>query len=186
MIDAAVRRVSLRGLTAGVLLLFLVATVATGVSILAANRVTVAQLVDRRIDVVGDLLLERDGDGGTAPIPTRTLLARIVGLSAQRDTGDVGLLLLDPAGRALGGNIRLRHDLPLGRSDLRARDGIVGLSHGRALVRDAGAGRRLVIVAETELRIDHPDRTGRRDRLFAAGRAADRRSAPRGRCDHRR
>ena len=140
MIDAAVRRVSLRGLTAGVLLLFLVATVATGVSILAANRVTVAQLVDRRIDVVGDLLLERDGDGGTAPIPTRTLLARIVGLSAQRDTGDVGLLLLDPAGRALGGNIRLRHDLPLGRSDLRARDGIVGLSHGRALVRDAGAG----------------------------------------------
>ncbi|BCI71920.1 HAMP domain protein [Sphingomonas sp. S17] len=166
MIDAAVRRVSLRGLTAGVLLLFLVATVATGVSILAANRVTVAQLVDRRIDVVGDLLLERDGDGGTAPIPTRTLLARIVGLSAQRDTGDVGLLLLDPAGRALGGNIRLRHDLPLGRSDLRARDGIVGLSHGRALVRDAGAGRRLVIVAETE---PFDDYRTQRTRIYLIG-----------------
>lgn len=164
MIDAALRRVSLRGLTAWVLALFLIATIATGVSIIAANRVTVARLVDRRIDVVGDLLLEREGRA--EPVPTPALLARIATLSGQRDTGDIGVLLLDPAGRPLGGNIRLRHALPLGRSDLRARAGIAGLSHGRALVRDAGAGRRLVIVAETE---PFDDYRTQRTRIYLIG-----------------
>lgn len=164
MIDAALRRVSLRGLTAWVLALFLIATIATGVSIIAANRVTVARLVDRRIDVVGDLLLERAGPAG--PVPTPALLTRIATLAGQRDTGDIGVLLLDPAGRPLGGNIRLRHALPLGRSDLRARAGIAGLSHGRALVRDAGAGRRLVIVAETE---PFDDYRTQRTRIYLIG-----------------
>lgn len=164
MIDAALRRVSLRGLTAWVLALFLIATIATGVSIIAANRVTVARLVDRRIDVVGDLLLEREDRA--EPVPTPVLLARIATLSGQRDTGDIGVLLLDAAGQPLGGNIRLRHALPLGRSDLRARAGIAGLSHGRALVRDAGAGRRLVIVAETE---PFDDYRTQRTRIYLIG-----------------
>ena len=148
MIERAIRRLSLRGLTIGILLLFLAATIGTGVTILTANRIAVARLADGRIDVVGDLLLERDAGEGT--IDTPTLLARIVTLSHQRDTGDIGVQLSDAAGRRLGGNITLRRILPPGRSDLRARDGIIGLSHGRALVRDAGEGRRLTIAAETE------------------------------------
>ncbi|WP_343526060.1 HAMP domain-containing sensor histidine kinase [Sphingomonas sp.] len=148
MIERAIRRLSLRGLTIGVLLLFLVATIGTGVTILTANRIAVARLADRRIDVVGDLLLERDA--GEGMIDTPTLLARIATLSRQRDTGDIGVLLSDAAGRRLGGNIVLRRMLPPGRSDLRAHDGIIGLSHGRALVRQAGNGRWLTIAAETE------------------------------------
>jgi signal transduction histidine kinase len=148
MIRRAIRRLSLRGLTVAMLALFLVAVVATGLSVLAANRLTVAQLVDRRIEVIADLVLEPERAG--AVLATPQLLARIARVSGQRDTGDVGLLLLDPVGRTLSGNITLRRRLPLGRSELRQRDGIVGLSHGRALVRDAGAGRRLVVVAETE------------------------------------
>ena len=148
MIERAIRRLSLRGLTAGVLVLFLIATIATGVSILAANRVTVAQLVDRRVEAIADLVLERDAGEGLPA--TATLLARITAVSRERDTGDIGLLLTGPGGMRLGGNIRLSRPLPLGRSDLRQRDGIIGLSHGRALVRDAGAGRRLTVVAETE------------------------------------
>lgn len=148
MIQGAIRRLSLRGLTIAVLALFLIATVATGFAILAANRVTVARAVDRRIAVVADLVLERDA--GEVHLPTPLLLDRIATLSGQRDTGDVGLLLLGANGRRLGGNIAPRFALPMGRSDLRQRDGIIGLSHGRALVRDAGEGRRLAVVAETE------------------------------------
>ncbi|MET4897875.1 ATP-binding protein [Sphingomonadaceae bacterium jetA1] len=164
MIVRLLGRISLRRLTAGLLILFLVATVATGLSIHAATRVAVVQLVDRRIDMAGDLVLERDTGEGV--IPTATLLARIAMLSQQRDTGDIGLLLLDPAGRPLGGNITLRHALPMGRSDLRQRDGIAGLSHGRAMVREAGAGRRLAVVAETEP-FDHYRTT--RTRIYLIG-----------------
>ncbi len=164
MIERAIRRLSLRGLTAGVVALFLVATIATGVSILAANRVTVAQLVDRRIDAISDVVLERDpGEGLPA---TATLLARIAALSRERDTGDIGLLLTGPDAARLGGNIRLNRPLPIGRSDLRQRDGIIGLSHGRALVRDAGAGRRLTVVAETE---PFDSYRGTRTRIFLIG-----------------
>lgn len=148
MIERTIRRMSLPRLTACVLILFLIATIGTGMSILAANRVTVARLVDQRIEAIGDLVLEREA--GQAMVPTAELLARITRLSQQRDTGDVGLALLDSAGQPLGGNITLRRRLPLGGSDLREGDGIVGLSHGRALVREAGAGRRLAVIAETE------------------------------------
>ncbi len=164
MIERAIRRLSLRGLTAGVVVLFLIATITTGVSILAANRVTVAQLVDRRIDAISDVVLERDpGEGLPA---TATLLARIGALSRERDTGDIGLLLTGPDATRLGGNIRLNRPLPIGRSDLRQRDGIIGLSHGRALVRDAGAGRRLTVVAETE---PFDSYRGTRTRIFLIG-----------------
>jgi len=148
MIARVIRRLSLRGLTLAVLALFLIATIATGLSILAANRVTVAQLVDRRIAAIADVVLERDAGEGVPA--TATLLARMAQLAGERDTGDVGLVLQGADGRVLGGNIRLRRLLPPGLSDLRTRDGITGLSRGRALVRDAGTGRRLTVVAETE------------------------------------
>ncbi len=148
MTARAIRRISLPGLTLAVLALFLIATVATGISVLATNRMTVAHLVDRRVDAIADLVLERDPGEGLPG--TDILLARIDALSRQRDTGDVGLALTRADGQWLGGNIRLRRRLPSGRSDLRTDDGIIGLSHGRALVRDAGAGRRLIVVAETE------------------------------------
>ncbi|MGC8160147.1 hypothetical protein ACP3WZ_26850, partial [Salmonella enterica] len=72
------------------------------------------------------LVLERDA--GETRLPTPLLLARIATLSGQRDTGDIGLLLLGADGRRLGGNIAPRFALPMGRSDLRQRDGIIGLS----------------------------------------------------------
>ncbi len=116
MIERAIRRLSLRGLTAGVVALFLIATITTGVSILAANRVTVAQLVDRRIDAISDVVLERDpGEGLPA---TATLLARIGALSRERDTGDIGLLLTGPMRRGWA-QYPLNRPLPIGRSDLR-------------------------------------------------------------------
>lgn len=148
MMGRAIRRISLPGLTLAVLALFLIVTVATGIAVLAANRVTVVQLVDRRVDAIADVVLERDPGEGLPG--TDILLARIDALSRQRDTGDVGLALTRADGTWAGGNIRLRRPLAPGRSDLRAEDGIIGLSHGRALVRDAGAGRRLTVVAETE------------------------------------
>lgn len=148
MMGRAIRRISLPGLTLAVLALFLIVTVATGIAVLAANRVAVVQLVDRRVDAIADVVLERDP--GESQPGTDILLARIDALSRQRDTGDVGLALTRADGTWAGGNIRLRRPLAPGRSDLRAEDGIIGLSHGRALVRDAGAGRRLTVVAETE------------------------------------
>lgn len=140
-----VGRGSLRTLTAAFLALFLATVLATGVATYSASRAAIVRLIDRRIVTVSDEL-----DDGLRPGDARELLARIDRLSRTRDTGDIGLELRDATGRRLGGNVALGRNLPPGFSTLRHRDGIAGLSEGRALVRDLGGGLVLTVVAETE------------------------------------
>lgn len=136
---------SLRALTIAFLLVFSLATALTGYATHQASRRAIDALVDRRIEAVADAVLE-----GVAPGDARVLVARIADLAGRRETGDLGFELIDRAGRRLGGNVALPRRLARGFSGLRGDDRIVGLSAGRALVRDAGRGLRLTVVAETE------------------------------------
>jgi signal transduction histidine kinase len=150
---------SLRSLTSVFLLAFLVATLGTGFVIHRATDLTVERLVDRRIAAVSDTI----DDAG----PDRSAVLRhIERLSHERDTGDIGFVLLDAAGRRLGGNVAIRRRLPEGFSALRDDDRIAGLSAGRALVRPIGGGLTLVTIAETEP-FDHY--TSARDRIYLIG-----------------
>ncbi len=136
---------SLRALTAAFLLVFLVATLGTGIAIYSATLRTIERLVDRRILTVNHEVGGARGDRRPADI-----FRRIDAATRQRDTGDIGFLLLDAQGRSLGGNIVLPRRLPLGFSTIEADDRIAGLSAGRALVREVGEGMTLTTVAETE------------------------------------
>lgn len=140
---------SLRALALVFLLVFLTTTIATGIGLLAATRATIAHLVDQRIASESDLLAPR-GD-----VPERTqLVARIAELTHDRDTGDLGIILVGADGRQIAGNVRITRPLPLGYSNLGQNDGIEGLTHGRALVRDIGDRLQLTVAAETEP-VDH-------------------------------
>ncbi|SEM99984.1 Signal transduction histidine kinase [Sphingomonas gellani] len=136
---------SLRTLTVAFLALFALATGLTGYATYTTARRTIAMLVDRRIAAVADTVLE-----DVAPGDRATILARIDTLSRRRDTGDIGFELIDPRGTWLGGNVALPRRPPVGLSTLHGTDRIAGLSTGRALVRDAGHGLRLAVIAETE------------------------------------
>ncbi len=136
---------SLRTLTLAFLLAFLVVTLGTGFAIYSVTLRTIERLVDRRIQAVFDEIAGAFGDRSP-----EELVRRINAATRQRDTGDIGFLLLDADGHALGGNIRMPRRLPLGFSTLHGRDRIIGLSAGRALVRDVGGGMTLTTVAETE------------------------------------
>ncbi|WP_380786777.1 sensor histidine kinase [Sphingomonas sp. R86521] len=150
---------SLRSLTAVFLLTFLLATLGTGFAIHHATLSTIERLVDRRIAAVNDGVAD-------AAHSRRELLDRIDLATRQRDTGDIGFVLLDEKGRRVGGNVALRRQLPLGFSTLRDDDRIVGLSAGRALVRRIGGGMTLVTIAETEP-FDHYN--AKRDRIYLIG-----------------
>ncbi|TCP33143.1 HAMP domain-containing sensor histidine kinase [Sphingomonas sp. BK235] len=136
---------SLRALT----LFFLTAfAAATAMAVYLTDRAAQAALVsavDRRIEQVADAMLSE-----VTPGDARAILRRIHGFAARRDTGDIGFELEDARGHRLGGNVVIGRVLPLGDTTLRARDGIPGLSAGRAQTRDAGGGLRLITVAETE------------------------------------
>ncbi|HXH16184.1 MAG TPA: ATP-binding protein [Sphingomonas sp.] len=136
---------SLRALTAAFLLTFVIATLGTGYAIHAVTVRTIERLVDRRILVVNDDVAGLPGDRRPADI-----FRRIDAAIRQRDTGDIGFLLLDAQGHRLGGNITLPRRLPLGFSTIEREDRIAGLSEGRALVRDVGNGMTLTTIAETE------------------------------------
>jgi signal transduction histidine kinase len=136
---------SLRGLTAAFLLAFLAITATTGIGIYILTQQIVDDLVDQRIkDESGDLVAS-----GAAVVPV-ALAGRIDALTKSRDTGDLGVELVDGAGRRIAGNVIFNRSLPLGFSALGKGDGIEGLSNGRALVRDLGGGLRLTVAAETE------------------------------------
>lgn len=136
---------SLRGLTIAFLALFLTVTVVAGLGTFFATLANINALVDKRIESESRAL---------APPGQRVdraeLERRIEALGNERDTGDLGLLLIDARGRWLAGNIRLNRDPPPGFSAVGRRDRIVGLTHGRAYVRDVAPGLRLVVIAETE------------------------------------
>ncbi|MEG3085247.1 ATP-binding protein [Sphingomonas sp. PB2P12] len=136
---------SLRALTLAFLIAFLIATIGTGIAIHTATQQTIERLVDRRIEVVSDEVAGTSGDRSPEEI-----VRRINAATGQRDTGDIGLLLLDTDGRRLGGNIALKRRLPIGFSTVALKDRIEGLSAGRALVRDVGRGMTLATIAETE------------------------------------
>ena len=136
---------SLKALTILFLSLFLIATIATGAIGFIATRSTIVQLVNKRLAGEADELAGRDGK-----VPAATIAARIVSEARSRDSADLGMLLTDSTGRVLAGNIRLSRALPLGYSSLRSTDGIVGLTQGRALVREIDGGYRLTVIGETE------------------------------------
>ena len=152
---------SLRQLTLILLALFLVAVAGTGVGIYSATRATIAGLVDRRIEAAADAVA---GDDGRVAIPV--MVRRIALLNRRRDTGDIGLLLVDRAGRRLAGNLDVKKIPTEGLSSLHRHDGIVGLTAGRALVRPLPGGGSLVAVAETEP-FDHF--RGPRTRIYLIG-----------------
>ncbi|HEX7858557.1 MAG TPA: HAMP domain-containing sensor histidine kinase [Sphingobium sp.] len=157
-------RYSLRSLTLVFLLLFLLATVLTGIAIHSASITTIRQLVDQRVMQVS-LAVAPEGE---RPDPS-LLIHSIDDLAAQRDTGDLGFVLLDPGGRQIGGNMHLPHVLPPGQSSVDVQDNIKGLSRGRALVRDIPGGLRLIIVAKTE---PFDDYESARTRIYLIGLAS--------------
>ena len=134
-------------LTALFLLLFFLAVLLTGIATYTVTGLTITRLVDRRIAAISDVVA---GDHDGRPDPVFAMAARIARFSRERDTGDVGFLLVNAQRQMLAGNVRLRQLPPSGFSTLRTGDGIPGLTHGRALVRAVGDGMTLVTVAETE------------------------------------
>ncbi|MES2421950.1 MAG: ATP-binding protein [Pseudomonadota bacterium] len=152
---------SLRTLTGAFLLAFLVATIGTGVAIHGITLRTIERLVDRRILVVSDAIAGVPGDRRPHDV-----FRRIDAAMRERDTGDIGLLLVDANGRRLGGNIALSRRLPLGFSTIARDDRIAGLSAGRALVRTVGGGMTLTTVAETE---PFDDYNAARTRIYLVG-----------------
>lgn len=136
---------SLRTLTLAFLLAFLVATIGTGFAIHGITLQTIERLVDRRIVVVSDAIAGVPGERRQADV-----FRRMDAAMRERDTGDIGLLLVDASGRPLAGNIALSRRLPPGFSTIARDEGIAGLTAGRALVRDVGSGMTLTTVAETE------------------------------------
>jgi len=140
---------SLRALTLIFVAAFLLVTAGTGVAIYAATHRAIERLVDQRIAGAADAV-GGPPESGAAPLPTAELLRRLALLARERDTGDIGTVLIDGEGRRIGGNVTLRRPLPLGAVSLQARDGIKGLTAGRAFTRAVGGGRRLTLIAETE------------------------------------
>ncbi|WP_394658142.1 ATP-binding protein [uncultured Novosphingobium sp.] len=136
---------SLRGLTAVFLALFLATTVLAAAGTYWATRSTIRTLVDRRI---ASESLELAPPG--ARLSRAELMRRMIDVAKQRDTADLGLLLIDPSGRAIIGNTHLTRPVPIGFSSLDDEDSIEGLSAGRIYVRDVGAGMRLAVFGETE------------------------------------
>lgn len=136
---------SLRSLTLAFLCLFLAITTLSGFALHSATQVTLHRLADERIASVSALLAPKE-----APSGQQDIARRIAELSSTRDTGDLGMVLTDRAGRKLAGNVRLIRQLPPGYSFMTVDDRIQGLTNGRALVRDIGNGLRLTVFAETE------------------------------------
>jgi signal transduction histidine kinase len=136
---------SLRRLTIAFLSMFGVATAATGYGLYTASFNARVTLVDRRIATAAAALLSEAPAGNP-----RAILARIASFTAKRENGDIGFELEDATGRRLGGNVVVTRPLPPGLTSLHLRDGIAGLTNGRAERRDAGAGLRLITVIETE------------------------------------
>jgi signal transduction histidine kinase len=152
---------SLRGLTVAFLALFLTVTIAAGTATFLGTRSAIDELVERRIEKESLALVP-----ARTVVDTNRLARRIGDLTRQRDTGDLGLLLLGSKGQPIAGNVGLSRRLPLGFSGLDASDHIKGLSAGRVLVRDIGKGNRLAVFAETEP-VDHY--FAARARIYLAG-----------------
>lgn len=108
--------------------------------------------IDRQVDK----RLERESAELLVGNPDLTLLGlRIAAESHRRDSGDIGFLLVDAGGSRLAGNMAPARPLPPGVSTLDHESGILGLSHGRALVQRLPSGATLSLAAESEPIDDH-------------------------------
>lgn len=136
---------SLTVLTGSFAALFVTVTGIAGIVLYASTHAALVDLAKTRIASVSASIAPDD-----AAVAAGQVAARIVDLSDDRDTGDLGMVLLDRKGRQIAGNIRLARPLPIGFSVLSAADGIPGLTGGRALVRALPHGLRLIVIAETE------------------------------------
>jgi len=127
------------------LALFLLATILTGIATYSASLDTIREIVDQRVTRVSLAIAPERRELGRAP-----LIGRVETLGKQRDTGDIGVVLLDPSGRQVAGNMHIPRLLPPGLSTVDVRDNIKGLTKGRALVRAIPGGFKLIVTAETE------------------------------------
>jgi len=127
------------------LALFLLATILTGIATYSASLDTIREIVDQRVTRISLALAPAEREFERSP-----LIERVETLGKQRDTGDIGVVLLDPSGRQVAGNMHIPRLLPPGLSTVDVRDNIKGLTKGRALVRAIPGGFRLIVTAETE------------------------------------
>jgi signal transduction histidine kinase len=138
---------SLRTIAIAFIAAMSLATLATGATVYLALVEVINRQVDKRLEGEAAELL--------AGAPSGSVLARRIGDEAgRRDSGDIGFVLRDAAGRQLAGNIALSGALPLGTGSIGRRADIPGLTHGRVLVRSLPGDGTLTLVAESEP-IDH-------------------------------
>lgn len=135
------------------------ATLLTAGAVYFALLGAIDRQVDKRLGLEAAELLEGNPD---QPL----LMGRITDEMRHRDSADLGFLLVGPNGRRLAGNITPGLDLPPGYSTVGRRHGIVGLTHGRALVTALPDGGTLALVAESEPIDNH---NGQRVRILVAG-----------------
>lgn len=154
---------SLRLMTITIVAVLAMGVSTAGVLTFATTLDTIRRLVDARIEAAADAVVTPDTGGDRD-----ALLRRIATLSARRDYGDIGFELEDGAGRWLGGNVAIATRQRTGFSDISHNAGIVGVTHGRALVVPAGTNLRLTVIAETEP-FDGYDRTRQMIYLSAFG-----------------
>ena len=134
---------SLRALVIASTTAFVVATTGTGIAVYLVTKTTIQHIVDQRLATTSNVVANgRNVSAGE-------MLRRIDAMAGDRNTGDIGFVLLDHTGRPLGGSVDLARSLPLGYSSIDRKDGIPGLTKGRALVREVN-DYRLVTIAETE------------------------------------
>lgn len=153
---------SLRALTLAFLFFFLCATLATAFGIYFATLGTIDHMVVQRVTSASMMI----APPGESVSPSR-IGTRIMKASRDRDTGDLGFILLEK-GQQVAGNVRVTRPLPLGLSRVDVADRIKGLSHGQVLVRDLGPGLRLAVIAETEP-FDNYNRARKRIYLIGFG-----------------
>ena len=135
---------TLRGLGAAFLAMFVATVLLVGIAIYAATHQTLDAEVDRRLASEAALLVP---DPQHVDLPT--ILRQIDRLERRRESRDLGFMLVDRAGRHVGGTLAMPLPPP-GFSAIDRSDGIPGLVRGRALMLPVGADHRLAMIAESE------------------------------------
>ncbi|MEG3089621.1 ATP-binding protein [Sphingomonas sp. PB4P5] len=135
---------TLRGLGLAFLIVFLATVVAVGLAVYAATHQALDHEVDRRLASAAAVILPDTGQVAVARV-----IARIEMLERQRESRDLGFMLVDARGRRIAGTLQIPLP-PQGFSPIDRDDHIPGLVRGRALVLPVGPDHRLAIIAESE------------------------------------
>ncbi len=134
---------SLRALVVVSISAFVVATAGTGIAVYLVTKAAIRHSVEERLAATSSIVAY------SPEVSIDEMLRRIDVLAGDRNTGDIGFVLLDKKGEQIGGTVRIARVLPEGYSSIDRSDGIPGISKGLALVREID-GLRLIAVAETE------------------------------------